>query len=326
MTDLRLHANESPWGSAGDQDLDPSLWQYPDDISELEAALAESLGAAPQDIMLGNGSTELISLLIQALSVPGEGVATCAGSFVAYRSLARAAGRTLQLSAPHPGGGTDLGALRAAIDDRTRLVFIANPDNPSGTLLREPALRAFLESLPADGPVVVLDEAYREYVEDPGYPAPTALRSPQTVILRTFSKAYGLAGLRCGYALCPRPISEQLRAISGPFRVGRLTRAAALSALRDQDYLRGVVSQATAARSALSAALRDLGLPVAESHASFVMVDLGIPAAEAAAALLARGVRVCPLHTSRRPTSVRITVGRPEDHPRLLAALRAVLV
>ena len=322
MPELRLHANENPWGPVGGGD--DALWQYPEDLGELEQQLAQRLGCRPGDIVLGNGSTELISLLVLALTDTAGAVAACAGSFVAYRSIARGAGRRLQLAPPHPGGGTDLDALRAVIDARTQLVFLANPDNPSGAVLSEEALRRFLCSLP-DGPIVVLDEAYREYVDDPRYPLPGALRGPRLVVLRTFSKAYGLAGLRCGYAVCPEAISSRLRALGGPFRVGRLTRTAALCALRASGELQVRVDRTRAARQALGEALRAEGLVVAESHTSFLMVTLPVPAARAAAALLRRGVRVQPLDDYGRPWSIRVTVGRPAGHGRLLSALREII-
>lgn len=322
MTDLRLHANENLWGPLGSAPAD--LWRYPEaQQGDLEQAIAARIGLRPEDVVLGNGSTELISLLILSLSDRGSPIATCGGSFIAYRALAQAAGRPLQLSAPRPGGGVDLPRLRQAVTPQTRLIFIANPDKPSGTILDRRALAGFIADLPP-GPIVVLDEAYREYVQHHRYPGPTEVLGPRTVMLRTFSKAYGLAGLRCGYALCPPDISQRLRAISGPFRVGRPTREAAMRALRDRDGLHTVVTRTAAARVQLTERLRRAGLHVAESHASFVMVDLQRPAREATAALRAEGIQIRPLDADGRPTAVRVTVGRPGDQPRLVAALRRV--
>lgn len=323
MPELRLHANENPWGPVDRQHGSP-LWQYPLDMGALEHALAEREGLAVEQIVLGNGSTELISLLILALCPPDGAVACCAGSFVAYRMLARAAGRPLQLAAPGRDGGTCLEALRSVVDARTRLVFIANPDNPSGTLLRREALRTFLGALPPHV-VVVLDEAYREYVDDPGYPDATEFIGPRCLTLRTFSKAYGLAGIRCGYALCEAELASRLRGICGPFRVGRLTRAAAEQALADEVGLGAVVHRTRRARADLLARLREIGLEAPRSHTSFVMVELGQPAAQVAGRLAGEGIRVQPLDAYGHPGAIRLSVGEAEHHALLVDSLREVL-
>ncbi len=330
MAELRLHANENPWGPVGtgghpapELAAAGPLWQYPQDGGALEAALAGTVGCAPGSIVLGNGSTELISLLILALTGPDEAVACCAGSFVAYRMLATAAGRPLQTAPPRADGGTDLDALADALTPATRLVFLANPDNPSGTLLGAAALRAFLDRVPPRV-VVVLDEAYREYVDAPDYPGPTALLGPRVVVLRTFSKAYGLAGLRCGYAVAVPPLAARLRQISGPYRVGRPTRAAALRALADPAGLAALVRRTRAARHDLAARLAARGLRCSESHTSFLMVELGQAAAPVAEALAAQGIRVQPLGLCGHPSRLRVSVGDPDHHRRLVGALDAL--
>ncbi|MEZ4321801.1 MAG: histidinol-phosphate transaminase [Myxococcota bacterium] len=325
---IRLHANENPWGpspSVAAGLVRASTSEYPD-AGGLEGALADTLGIPSDRIVLGNGSTELIGLLIQTLCAPHQAVATCEAGFVAYRQLARAAGRRLQLSRPRPGGGTDLDALADVVDATTALVFVANPDNPSGTLCSAAALDRFLAALPSPGPLVVLDEAYREYVHHADYPTPTRyLGDPRVVVLRTFSKAHGLAGLRCGYLAASPTVAARVQAVGGPYRVGCPTRAAALAALADREHVQQVVSRTTTERERLHRALTGLGLRVVDSHASFLMVHLGLPAEPVAHRLAESGVFVRALGPYGWHDALRLTVGRPTDNDRALRAFEPLL-
>ncbi len=332
---IDLDANESAWGACAGVSAvlravcdDPEvLLRYPPlrpGPGSLEHRLAASVGVGLDRIVLGNGSTELIGLLI-GLCRGTDAIATSAGSFVAYRQLAGAAGIPVRLAAPRPGGGLDLDALAGVVDEHTRLVFIANPDNPSGTICGCADLRRFLERLPSPGPLVVLDEAYRAYVDDPTYPAATRfLGDPRVVVLRTFSKAYGLAGLRCGWLVASPEVAARVRAMAGPFRVGRPTRLAAEAALSDADHLRRVVGQTREARDTLRTALLERGIHTLRSHASFLMTELPGDATPVVGVLEQAGVRVRDLTPYGWPRAVRITVGRPADNRVLAEVLQAV--
>lgn len=324
---VRMDANESPWGPSARavRALDRArLDRYPE-AGPLEDALAHTLGVSADRVVLGNGSTELIGLLVLTWCGPDGAVATTDGSFVAYRQLAEAAGRRLQLARPRPGGGVDLDALAAVVDAHTQLVFVANPDNPSGTTLSREDLARFLARLPQPGPLVVLDEAYREYVRDPAYPATAAFfDDPRVVVLRTFSKVHGLAGLRVGWLAAHPDVAARVRAVGGPFRVGRASRAAALEALGDAAHIGSVVAGTLRARDGLRNALLERGFHVPPSEASFLMVSLGQAAAPVCTRLARAGIVVRDLEPYGWPDAIRVTVGQEAENHAFVEALARV--
>jgi histidinol-phosphate aminotransferase len=221
-----------------------------------------------------------------------------------------------------PGGPADthdLDALAAAVDDGTRVVFVCNPNNPTGTAVRRPELERFLDAVPADT-LVVLDEAYREFVTDPDVPDGLELMRgrPNVAVLRTFSKAWGLAGLRVGYLLAEDPaVAEAVRKTHVPFSVSTLAQAAAVAALASEDEVRRRCAAVTAERERLVAALRERGHEVSDSQANFVWLPVGEQAAGLAAALEARAVITRPFAGE----GIRVTVGTPEEDDVFLAAL-----
>uniref|UniRef100_UPI0013DF00CD aminotransferase class I/II-fold pyridoxal phosphate-dependent enzyme n=1 Tax=Modestobacter sp. KNN46-3 TaxID=2711218 RepID=UPI0013DF00CD len=225
-----------------------------------------------------------------------------------------------------PGGAADthdLDGLAAAIDDTTRVVFVCNPNNPTGTAVRRPELERFLDAVPAQT-LVVLDEAYREFVTDPDVPDGVELMRgrPNVAVLRTFSKAWGLAGLRVGYLLAEDPaVADAVRRTQVPFSVSSLAQAAAVAALASEPEVRERCAAVATERARLTGALRERGLPVADSQANFVWLPLGERAAEVAAALEARAVITRPFAGE----GVRVTVGIPEEDDVFLAALDDVL-
>jgi len=300
--------------------------RYPDNGAlVLTRALADRYGVDPAQVATGGGAVALCQELAQAYSDPGTSIAFAWRSFEMYPLLARVAGaRGIQvpLVPGRPGGPADthdLDALLAAIDETTRLVFVCNPNNPTGTAVRRAELEPFLDAVPAQT-LVVLDEAYREFVTDPDVPDGIELMRgrPNVAVLRTFSKAWGLAGLRVGYLVAEDPaVAEAVRKTHLPFSVSLLGQAAAVAALASADEVRARCAAVTAERERLTGALRDRGLDVSDSQANFVWLAVGEEAAPLAAALEARAVITRPFAGD----GVRVTVGTPEEDDLFLAAL-----
>jgi histidinol-phosphate aminotransferase len=300
--------------------------RYPDNGAVvLTQALADRYGVDPAQVATGCGAVTLCQELAQAYNDPGTSIAFAWRSFEMYPLLARVAGaRAIQvpLVPGRPGGPADthdLDALLAAIDDSTRLVFVCNPNNPTGTAVRRTELERFLDAVPAQT-LVVLDEAYREFVTDPDVPDGIELMRgrPNVAVLRTFSKAWGLAGVRVGYLIAEDPaVAEAVRKTHVPFSVSVLAQAAAVAALSSEEEVRARCAAVTAERSRLTAALRDRGLDVSDSQANFVWLAVGEEAAGLAAALEARAVITRPFAGE----GVRVTVGSPEEDDVFLAAL-----
>ncbi|MGZ4571211.1 MAG: histidinol-phosphate transaminase [Blastococcus sp.] len=300
--------------------------RYPDNGAVvLTRALADRYGVEPAQVATGCGAVTICQQLAQAFNDPGSSIAFAWRSFEMYPLLAQVAGaRAVQvpLVPGRPGGPADthdLDALAAAIDDTTRLVFVCNPNNPTGTAVRRAELERFLDSVPATT-LVVLDEAYREFVTDPDVPDGTELMRgrPNVAVLRTFSKAWGLAGLRVGYLLAEDPaVAEAVRKTNVPFSVSTLAQAAAVAALASEDEVRARGAAVVTERDRLTAALRERGLDVADSQANFVWLPVGEQTAELAAALEARAVITRPFAGE----GLRVTVGSPEEDDVFLAAL-----
>jgi histidinol-phosphate aminotransferase len=327
---VKLASNESPLGASrlvGEAVARAAgeAHRYPaDGAPRLRRRLAERLDVRPEEILVSNGSTEAIQLLVDTFASAGGDVALPAHTFIAYERACRVAGVAVR-HAPLRGAEVDLAALAAAVGPDTRLVFLANPNNPTGTAVDRLSLRGFLAALPAHV-VVVLDEAYREFagaaVEDG-----LALRRlhPRLVLLRTFSKCYGLASLRVGYAVGPAELIAALDRVRDPFNTNALGQVAAEAALEDEVFVRRVVEHNTAARARLVAGLRRAGLRPVPSHANFVLVPLGRPAEPIVEALARRGVIVRSAASSGLPEALRISVGLDEENDLAVAALEATL-
>src|SRR5215218_5917634 len=300
--------------------------RYPDNGAVvLTQALAERYGVDPAQVATGCGAVTLCQELAQAYNDPGTSIAFAWRSFEMYPLLARVAGaRAIQvpLVPGRPGGPADthdLDGLLAAVDDTTRVVFVCNPNNPTGTAVRRAELERFLDAVPAET-LVVLDEAYREFVTDPDVPDGVQLMRgrPNVAVLRTFSKAWGLAGLRVGYLLAEDPaVAASVRKTHVPFSVSTLAQAAAVAALGSEDEVRRRCAAVVAERARLTEELRARGLPVADSQANFVWLPLGEQTTEVAAALESRAVITRPFAGE----GIRVTVGTPEEDDVFLAAL-----
>lgn len=333
-----LGSNESPFGpSAAVRErlaaIDATtLLRYPDPRgAALRRALAERLGVDPDAILLGNGSHELLMLLAQCFAGPGDEVLFSEYGFAVFPIATAAVGATpvrvpaLPRTAPMPRGH-DLAAMADAVGPRTRLVYLANPNNPTGTTFTTAALERFLAAVPPDVPVVV-DEAYAEYVTDPAVGSALALRGryPNLVVTRTFSKAYGLAGLRIGYLVADPRLVAIVDRLRESFNVNALALIAAETALADDTHVARVREATRRDREGLAARLAEHGPFVHPSATNFVLVDFGRDAAPIERRLLERGVVVRPMGGYGLPTCLRINTGTTEDHARLLDALTEAL-
>ncbi|MEP7182507.1 MAG: histidinol-phosphate transaminase [Betaproteobacteria bacterium] len=329
-TIVKLASNENPRGPspavraaiAGATD---DLSRYPDGNGfALKTALARRNGVNADDVVLGNGSNDILELVTQAFLRPGDAAVYSRHAFAVYPLATQARGATgIEVAAKDHGH--DLPAMRAAITPATRIVFVANPNNPTGTWIAPAALEAFISTVP-DDVLVVLDEAYNEYLE-PAQCAPSAgwfARYPNLVVSRTFSKAYGLAALRVGYGIMNAKVAEMLNRVRQPFNVNALAQAAALAALADTAYVDESRSINRAGKAQLEAGFRRLGLDWIPSHANFLLVKVG-DAGRAYLRLLEQGVIVRPVANYALPEWLRVTVGLPAENDRFLAALGGAL-
>ena len=328
---IKLASNENPRGPGpavrrAIANATEELSRYPDGNGfALKEALAERLGVGADDIVLGNGSNDVLELVTQAFLRPGDTAVYSRHAFAVYPLATQARGAT-GIEVPAASDyGHDLAAMRAAILPTTRVVFVANPNNPTGTWIPPAALLSFIGSVP-ENVLVVLDEAYNEYLE-PAQCAPSAAWTrahPNLVVSRTFSKAYGLAALRVGYGLMDANVAEMLNRVRQPFNVNALAQAAALAALGDPDYVSESRALNTQGRAMLEEGFRKLGLPFVPSHANFVLVRVG-DAPRAYQRLLEQGVIVRPVANYGLPEWLRVTVGVGSENRRFQDALGIAL-
>jgi len=301
---------------------------YPDGSAFfLRNALAAKFGVPAAEVVVGNGSNELIELIVRTFVLQGEEVLTSAQSFVAYRLATQAHGRVLVEAPMRDRFHYDLDALRGRLSARTKVVFLANPDNPTGTWFLEDELVSFLGAVPADA-LVVLDEAYVEFVEAPGFQDSLALRRrfPNLVVLRTFSKIYGLAGLRLGYGFARPEVAGYLDRVRAPFNVNLLAQAAGVAALGDDAHVERSRALVRVERPRLAAGLAALGATVVPSQGNFLLADFpGRPGRPLFESLLREGVVVRPVGGYGFPTAQRVTVGTRAENEKALAALKKVL-
>ena len=328
---IKLASNENPLGiSPQVQEVlrgqIGDLARYPDGGGfALRQRLAALHGVAAQTITLGNGSNDVVDLVARAFLCPGVEAVFSQYAFAVYPISTQAVGATARV-APAKNFGHDLAAMAALVNEQTRVVFIANPNNPTGTWLGASELRDFIAALP-DWVLVVVDEAYVEYVQEPDYPDTSRWLGdfPNLIVTRTFSKAYGLAGLRVGYGLANPQVADLLNRVRQPFNVNSLALAAAEAALDDPEHLRRSVELNQAGLAQLEAGLRTLGVDYIPSVGNFITLDLGRPAAPVDQALLREGCIVRPLANYGMPNHLRVTVGLAAENQRFLSALGRVL-
>ncbi|NOQ15041.1 MAG: histidinol-phosphate transaminase [Methyloprofundus sp.] len=328
---VKLASNENPLGPSEKvkQAIQASfadLSRYPDGNGfALKAALSEKWGVASEQITLGNGSNEILELLARAFLTTENEVIFSQHAFAVYPLVTQAVGAIAKVI-PAQHYGHDLPAMLAAITDKTRLLFIANPNNPTGTYLTEQVLSEFLAAVP-EHVICVLDEAYFEYVTKDDYPDSIAwlADTPNLVITRTFSKAYGLAGLRIGYSLSSSAMADILNRVRQPFNNNALALAAAEVAISDTEYLAATVALNNSGMQQLTSAFATMGLSWIESLGNFVSVDVQQEAASINSALLHKGVIVRPVANYEMPNHLRISIGTELENDFFISALKSVL-
>jgi histidinol-phosphate aminotransferase len=327
---IKLASNENPLGTsplalAAIARGAAELSRYPDGNGfDLKAALALRYGVDPAQIVLGNGSNDVLELVALSFLSPGVKAVYSQHAFIVYPLTTQARGAK-GIEVPARDFGHDLAAMRAAIDADTRVVFVANPNNPTGTLHTPAAIKAFVESVPA-GVIVVLDEAYNEYLPESAQAnsADWIADHPNLVVTRTFSKAYGLAGLRVGYGLTSPSVADLMNRVRMPFNVNAVAQMAATAALQDTEFVQRSCALNRDGMLQLTAGFRKLGRNFIPSSGNFVSLHAG-DAAAVNLKLLRQGVIVRPIANYGMPEHLRITVGLPEENERLLAVLRSAL-
>lgn len=328
---IKLASNENPLGPgeqalAAMQNRVAEIGRYPDGAGyELKAALAAHHDVASDNVTLGNGSNEVLEFVARVFAGPGDEVVFSEHCFIVYPLVTQAIGAT-PVKVPAVNYGHDLEATAAAITPRTRVVFIANPNNPTGTWVTSEPLVKCLKAIPSDV-VVVLDEAYFEYVSDPDYPDGVALQKQfdNLVVTRTFSKIHGLASLRVGYAISNGAIADLMNRVRQPFNVNDLSMAAAVGALADEAHVERSRALNAEGLASVGAALKGLGMAFIPSKGNFLTVDCKGEAGSIYDALLHEGVIVRPIAGYGLPNHLRVSIGTTEENERFLGAFESVL-
>ena len=333
---IKLASNENPFGPgplalAAARDALQGISRYPEGNAWLLAEKLASKHRLDRDcITMGNGSNDVLDIIARVFLTPAQEAVFSEYAFAVYPIVVQAVGATARIAPAHDGSrgpvcGHDLDAMSSLIGANTRLVFIANPNNPTGTWLESDALETFIANLPAHV-MVVVDEAYFEYADKPSYPDTSTWleRFPNLIVTRTFSKAYGLAGLRIGYALSHPDVAGLLNRVRQPFNVNSVAQAAALAALDDVGHLQQSIQRNREGMEQLLTGFHALGLACIESAGNFVAVNTG-RGLERYEALLQQGIIVRPVANYGMPDYLRVTIGRSDENTRLLTALAQIL-
>ena len=332
---VKLASNENPLGPS-DAVLDAiakaakETHRYPDGSGHvLKTAIADKYGFAPECITLGNGSNEVLELLVRAFVNPGESVMYSEHAFAVYALATQAVGAIAQVI-PAKNMGHDLDAMLSEIlaDDTPtpRVVFIANPNNPTGTWVDETALYQFITKVPEEV-IVVVDQAYAEYMINPDYPTAEKWLSefPNLVVTRSFSKAYGLAALRIGYGVSHASMAEVLNRVRPPFNTNHIAQMAAVAALADEAFIKRAVEVNQAGLAQIQAGLTDLGLSYIPTEANFICFDLKQEASGTNQSLLEGGVILRPIANYGLPNWLRVSVGQREENEYFLFHLQSLI-
>jgi histidinol-phosphate aminotransferase len=334
---IKLASNENPLGPSplavqAMQGALGAVSRYPDGNGRaLKRALAQRLGVGEECVTLGNGSNDILELVARAFLGPGSEAVISEHAFAVYPIVIQAVGAKARVARPNAPAhampyGHDLQAMSALVNEHTRVVFVANPNNPTGTWLEGQALKAFLDALP-DTTLCVIDEAYLEYVLEPAYPDAVAWLGdhPRLIVTRTFSKIYGLAGVRAGYGISHPQVADLLNRVRQPFNCNSLAQRAALAALDDEGHVSRSRELNAAGLAQLSRACEERGLGHIPSVANFLCIELARPAPPVYEALLREAVIVRPMDNYALPNHLRVTVGTPAQNTRLIQALDRVL-
>lgn len=328
---VKLSSNENPLGPppAALEAIREALigvHRYPDGASSaLRCALAERWGRAPENLIIANGSDEIFRLLSIAWISPGENAVAARQTFSQYRHAVKLfGGEVKEINLVE--GRSDLDAMAAAVDDRTRMVFICNPNNPTGTYRSHGDIAAFLDGVPS-GVIAVLDEAYADFADAPDFPDSRALLNdyPNLVVSRSFSKLYGLAGMRVGYAVGDARITTGAERAAMPFNVNMPAQAGALAALNDDAYRRASLELVQGGKRFLQAQLESRGIFHYPTEANFICLQTGVESADIWKAIAERGIAVRDLASFGLPRMIRFTFGTQENNRRLLEILDELL-
>ncbi len=335
---VKLASNENPFGPSpraleAISQAAPSLHYYPDnDATELRHHLADKQNLRPEQVLITGGSTQFINIIAHSLLLPELNAITCERSFIVYSIATQAAGGLLR-QVPLRGDTFDLDGILDVIDDETRVIFIANPNNPTGTILKPEAIDRFLDSLPPNV-LVVLDEAYYEFAQhfadlrgvEYSHALDYVRQERNVVVLRTFSKAQGLAGLRVGYGFGPAELIQYFARERTAFSINTLAEAAALAALEDTEHMRKTVENNAAGAAWLTREISEFGLRVTPTWANFIYVDVGEDAPIIAQRMQQQGIIVRPLTGLwGAPHAIRISVGLADQNKRCISVLKKVM-
>jgi histidinol-phosphate aminotransferase len=327
---IKLASNENPLGPSPEavkalRERLSDLNLYPDgDCFYLKRALAAKLGVAGDRLVFGNGSNEIIELAVRTFMQPGDEAVMAHQAFVVYRLVVQASGGICKI-VPLKNFTHDLDAMAGAVTARTRIIFLANPNNPTGTIYGKRQWETFLDRVGRDT-LVVADEAYFEYVADADYPDSIAYQDNGKAILslRTFSKLYGLAGLRIGYGVGPKDLVGWMQRVRQPFNVNAAAQWAALAALEDTEHVKRTLDVNREGIDYLKREIDKLGLEQVPSHANFILLRVG-DGADIFKRLLARGIIVRPMGIYDLPEYLRVTVGTMKENGRFINELRAII-
>ncbi len=327
---IKLASNENPFGcspkakEAIARELE-NMSIYPDGAAvELTNALAKHHGVNPDQVIFGAGSDEIILMICRAFLQPGDETVMADQTFPQYKHNVTIE-NAKSIEVPLKEGTHDLYSMLEQVNEKTKIVWICNPNNPTGTINTADEVEWFLSKVPSHV-LVVLDEAYCEYLADPSFPDGIKLlqKYPNVVVLRTFSKIYGLASLRIGYGIGQPDVIRSINQVREPFNTSRMGQAAALAALQDVEFISFCREENKKGLAYFRQAFEDLGLKAFPAYGNFIMVDVQRPGQEVFEALLRKGVIIRAGH-KQYPTSVRITVGNAEQNAKVVAALTAVL-
>ncbi|MFA5059013.1 MAG: histidinol-phosphate transaminase [Candidatus Omnitrophota bacterium] len=328
---IKLASNENPYGPSQKalkaiNQAAKTINRYPDGYCfYLRQELAKQLKVLPSQIIFGNGSDEVIVLAVRVFAGEGDEVIIARPSFLIYEIATKACGATVKFI-PLKDFRYDLEGMKRAITDKTKIIFIGNPDNPAGTYVTKNQVDDFLKSIRPDI-LVFFDEAYFEYVQKADYPDTIKLLKTykNIIITRTFSKIYGLAGLRVGYGIADQTVIDLLDRIREPFNINSLAQAAALACLKDRTYYKKIKKLIRTQRSYLYAQLKKLGLSFVESSTNFILVDVKRDGFKVFQGLLKKGIIVRDMGFWGLETFIRVTIGTEAENKKFIAALREVL-
>ena len=325
---IKLASNENAWGPSpraveAMKEAMQNLHRYPDgSCYYLARSLSEKLGVKPGQIVFGNGSNEIIGLLITAFLQPDEEVITSHPTFLMYQKLVQVQGGINTVVELTEGMNHDLKAILEAVSPRTRMIFLDNPNNPTGTIIDKDAFASFMEQLP-DEIIVVLDEAYVDFVvPELRIDVLAYIREGKPVAgLRTFSKAYGLSGLRLGYGIMDGEMAEYLNRVRQPFNVNSLAQVGGVAALSDENHYRMTLQKSRDGIAWLSKEVEKLGCRPMATHTNFFLIDVKGDGKKLYENMLHKGVIVRPMQAYGYPNYIRITVGRADENRRFVKAL-----